>query len=941
MKLLLHGKRLGIRIAGFLFLGALLASAGGAQVDSSLAGLEESFVHPPDDCRIMVRWWWFGPAVAKPEIKRELEQMKAAGIGGVEIATLYPLALDDPPTGFHNIPFLSNEHIDALRFAATEARALGLRVDITLGSGWPFGGPHIAVTQAAGAMRVETVPIPSGSQSIAIPSLTTGENLEAVFLAPGSPESLVFREAKQVQKPVIENGRLSIPAETKGPYAGVFFISSRTGMNVKRAAVGAEGFVLDHYDQSAIESHLHAVGDRMMEAFGGHPPYAVFSDSLEDYGSDWTSDLLEQFRQRRGYDLTPYLPSLIADAGANSSAIRHDWGKTLTELANEHYLKPLHAWAQKHHTLLRSQTYGFPPVTLSSNQFEDLPEGEGKATLWMWRQFSDTRWAASAGHLFDKPVISSETWTWLHSPAFRATPLDMKAEADLHFLQGINQLVGHGWPYSPPMAGDPGWRMYAAGAFNAHNPWWFAMPDLALYLQRVSFALRQGKPANDVALLLPNDDAWASFTVSGQSSSQVTTKTGFNTRGSNLSIDESMGELLGSNVIPQILDSGFNLDFIDGDAIDSLGIRYPVLVLPGVDRLPLATYRKIEAYARRGGIVIATRHLPSTAPGFLNAEVESRAIQEISERLFRSAGAAGHFVKDEGELGRTLARVYEPDVILTPSAPEVGFIHRRLEFGDLYFVANTANHPIHVQARFRDGKSHAESWDPFTGRITRIPNAAEIDLALQPYESRLVFFTNSADKAERGWVSDSPLKEIDLSSDWKLSFTGRNQTISMATLHSWSEEAAFKYYSGQVIYEKEIDVPAGLVRGNSVVLDFGEGAPVPKPDPLPAFNLRAYLDGPIREAGEVYVNGQRAGVVWHPPYTIDLTSLVKPGINQLKIVVGNTAINSLAGQTLPDYRLLNDRYGERFVPQDMRNLQPQPSGLLGHLRLKIISRHKE
>ena len=120
----------------------------------------------------------------------------------------------------------------------------------------------------------------------------------------------------------------------------------------------------------------------------------------------------------------------------------------------------------------------------------------------MWREFSDTRWAASAGHLFGRPVISSETWTWLHSPAFRATPLDLKAEADLHFLQGINQLVGHGWPYSPDEAGEPGWRMYAAAALNAHNPWSFVMPELARYLQRVSFALRQGKPANDVACLL-------------------------------------------------------------------------------------------------------------------------------------------------------------------------------------------------------------------------------------------------------------------------------------------------------------------------------------------------------------------------------------------------------------------------------------------------------
>ena len=150
-----------------------------------------------------------------------------------------------------------------------------------------------------------------------------------------------------------------------------------------------------------------------------HPPYAVFSDSLEDNESDWTPDLLQEFSRRRGYDLTPHLLALIGDAGSDTAAIRHDWGKTLTELANDHYLRPLQKWAAQHHTFLRSQTYGTPPVTLSSNRYVDLPEGEGKASLQMWRQFSDTRWAASAGHLFGKRVISSETWTWLHSPAFR------------------------------------------------------------------------------------------------------------------------------------------------------------------------------------------------------------------------------------------------------------------------------------------------------------------------------------------------------------------------------------------------------------------------------------------------------------------------------------------------------------------------------------------
>ena len=924
------------RLPGAAVFGVLLffclshLPAGFAQADPTLAQLTESFAHPPDDCRIMMRWWWFGPAVTKPEIQRELEQMKAAGIGGLEIATLYPQALDDPQTGFRNLPYLSDEYIDALRFAASEATKLGLRIDVTLGSGWPFGGPHIPVTQAAGEMRVETVAIPSNARSIVAPSVSAGEQLIATFLVPGSGDALAFTEAKPLPIGAIENGRLKISGEQSSTSSAVFFISSRTGMMVKRPAVGAEGFVLDHYDQKATENHLHVVGDRLLEAFGDHPPYAVFSDSLEDYGSNWTGDLLEQFRQRRGYDLTPHLPALVADAGPETDAVRHDWSKTLTELTNERFLAPLHAWAQQHHTLLRSQTYGFPPVTLSSNRYEDLPEGEGKATLRMWRQFSDTRWAASAGHLFGKPVISSETWTWLHSPAFRATPLDMKAEADLHFLQGINQLVGHGWPYSPQIAGEPGWRMYAAGAFDAHNPWWFAMPDLAAYLQRVSFAMRQGKPVSDVALLLPNDDAWAGFSIPRQSSEPVTSKGGFNTRGETLSIDESMGKLLGDKVIPQILDAGFNFDFLDGDAIDALGIRYPVLVLPGVNRLPVSTYQKIEQYALHGGIVIATRGLPSTAPGLVNAESESKEIKAISQRLFRDQGAPGHFLEDESQLGRFVASKLKPDVDFSPKTPEIGFNHRQLSAGDLYFIANTSNQPHNFVATFRSSARYGEWWDAFTGRTSPVENPAKIEISLQPYESRLIYFTNSASttRPAHSRSKDAHSSVIDLSGDWNLSFSGLNQTIHMATLHSWSEEESFKYYSGQVAYEKTIELP-NVSTADSLVLDFGEGKPVAKPDPMPAFNMRAYLEGPVREAAEIYVNGRRAGVVWHPPYRVDVTSLLKAGKNELRIVVGNTAINSLAGRALPDYRLLNDRYGERFIPQGMDNLQPLPSGLLG------------
>ncbi|MGA2536172.1 MAG: glycosyl hydrolase, partial [Terracidiphilus sp.] len=351
------------------------------QAGTGLEELHRSFQNPPDSSRIMMRWWWFGPAATKPELTRELEQMKAAGIGGVEIANLYALALDDPKDGFRNTPFLSSEHLDTLRFAAQEARRLGLRADVTLGSGWPLGGPEIPVTEAAGKLRVESIPIEAGVTSTAVPFVDAGEELISAFLLPAHASAEQIADAIPLSPPV--GGRYSF-ASAAEPRTLLVFISSRTGMMVKRPSVGAAGFVLDHYDHAATMQHLHAVGDKLLSAFGDQPPYAVFSDSLEDYASDWTPALLSEFERRRGYDLRPHLAALVMDAGAETKAVRHDWGRTLTELADENFLAPMRAWAADHHTLLRSQTYGFPPVTLYSNRLADLIEGEGKATFMMW-----------------------------------------------------------------------------------------------------------------------------------------------------------------------------------------------------------------------------------------------------------------------------------------------------------------------------------------------------------------------------------------------------------------------------------------------------------------------------------------------------------------------------------------------------------------------------
>lgn len=910
-----------------LFIAAGVAPAQTPSIDE----LQRAFVRPPDDARIMMRWWWFGPAVTKPELERELRVMKEGGIGGFEVQPVYPLSLDDPGKGIRNFPFLSDEYIDALRFVSAKSRELGLRMDLTLGSGWPFGGPQVSIDQAAGMLRSERVKLEEGQRRVPVPHISAGEKFLAVFAVRARGAAIEPDSIREITD--IKDGVVTLPGDLAGPAEVLFFISSRAGMQVKRPAIGGEGFVLDHLDRGAIDNYLNKVGDRLLQAFGSNPPYAVFCDSLEVYNQDWTGNFLDEFKQRRGYDLKPLLPALVADIGPRTGAIRHDWGETLTELLNERFLQPLHDWSQRNHTRLRMQDYGIPAAVLSSNAFVDLPEGEGP----QWKTLRATRWASSASHLYGHQVTSSETWTWLHSPVFRASPLDMKAEADLHFLVGINQLIGHGWPYTPEQVEYPGWRFYAAGVFDEKNPWWIVMPDVARYLQRVSYLLRQGQPANDVALYLPNHDAWASFSAG------------------RVHMIDILRELVGPDVIPKVLDSGYDFDFFDDAALAKVGSvekdnlllggnKYRVVILPGVERIPPATLRKLDEFVRRGGVLIATRRIPGTAPGLQATQTEKDEVRDISRRLFEGQSATAHFVADEkAQLGSTLQSLLRPDVSLSPAVPEIGFVHRRTTDADIYFVANTSNARQNVKATFRSTGRQVESWDPLTGQAfaAEVQNRGEagttVGLDIEPYGSRVLIFSQRSLTKPQTANPASVAFALDLSDGWRVSFGENGKPTVMDHLRSWTDDVDTRYFSGVATYEKEIEVKENMLQdGLALRLDFGEGQAI-APQTLRA-GMQAWFDPPVREAAVIYVNGQRAGSVWCPPYSVELKGLMRPGQNKLRIVVGNLALNYMAGHRLPDYRLLNLRYGERFQAQDMDKVKPVPAGLLGSVRLVALKR---
>src|SRR5262245_19710998 len=220
----------------------------------NIGNIEAQFKNPPDDSRIMMRWWWLGPSVTKPRLEREMRLMKEGGIGGVEVQSVYPVALDDPATGIKNLPFLSDEFIDALRFTADKARELGLRLDLTLGSGWPYGGPSVTVDDASGRLRIEQVKLGNDSRRVVIPSLGGGEKLIAAFLVRAEGERVVPESMGEISN--VRDGVALLPTDLEGRNTVYFFISSRTGMQVKRPALGAEGFVLDHLNGRAARNYL-------------------------------------------------------------------------------------------------------------------------------------------------------------------------------------------------------------------------------------------------------------------------------------------------------------------------------------------------------------------------------------------------------------------------------------------------------------------------------------------------------------------------------------------------------------------------------------------------------------------------------------------------------------------------------------------------------------
>jgi hypothetical protein len=481
------------------------------------------------------RWWWEGNAVNKKDLAWNLEQYQKAGLGGVELTPIYGIY------GYEKqfIDFLSPQWMQMFTYTLTEAKRLGIGVDLANGTGWPFGGPWVTDNDASKTIYFKTYTVNGGEQlkdvveyqqeawvrtannkpaaiDTILKPVYVNKNLQALALDqiqyPGKlplTSLMAYSDSKTVLDitgKVDANGKLNWTAPQNGEKWTLYALfEGLHGKMVERAAPGGEGYAIDHFSATASTNYFK----KFDAAFKGHDiSYlrSFFNDSYEVDDArgqgNWTPQLFSEFKKRKGYDLKEQLPALFGkdDADKNSRVI-YDYRSVIDELLLEHFTIAWKKWAGSRGKMVRNQSHGSPANTLDLYSVVDIPETEGNDILRF-------KFATSAANVTGKKLVSSESATWLNEH-FLSSWGDVKKAIDLYFLGGVNHIFYHGTEYSPKDAPWPGWLFYAAVHFQPTNPQWKDFHTLNEYIARVQSFLQNGRPDNDVLLYYPIIDRYS------------------------------------------------------------------------------------------------------------------------------------------------------------------------------------------------------------------------------------------------------------------------------------------------------------------------------------------------------------------------------------------------------------------------------------------------
>jgi hypothetical protein len=322
-----------------------------------------------------------------------------------------------------------------------------------------------------------------------------------------------------------------------------------------------------------------------------------------------------------------------------------------------------------------------------------------------------------------------------------------------------------------------------------------------------------------------------------------------------------------------------------------------------------------------GGIVVGPK--PTDSPSNSDNQAKFKAIADQlwgSGKGTRKVGE-GHVFAGQSAADALEALAVPPDLEHTKPQHDtsVGYAHRKVSDGDIYFVHNRKNRAEDVEATFRVAGEEPELWHAETGEMERasyrVANGRTIvPLDLDAGEAVFVVFRKpgSAQGRTLPQVTETPVGTADGS--WKVAFQpnrGAPASITLDELSAWNEhpDPGVKYFSGTATYTKTIQAAAEwFATGAKMVLDLGS----------------------VKNIAEVTVNGRSAGVLWHAPFKADVTGALKPGVNTVEIEVTNLWANRVIGDLQPN---VTKKY--TWTPLDfLRTESPLlPSGLLGPVRV--------
>jgi hypothetical protein len=856
---------------------------------SPLASADDT-AWPPvtHEAKPWTRWWWLGSGVDEKNLTRELEAFAKAGIGGVEICPIYGAK------GYEqrDLPFLSEKWTAAYGHTAKETARLGMGVDLTTGTGWPFGGPWVEERDASASLQ--SVKFQTGGGKQVDVKLPAGK-VEVLKAWPeeGEPVDLAAE---------VKDGRLAWT-----PPAGnwrIHGLVSKHGIQkVKRAAPGGAGWVLDPFSPGSLANYLKPF-DTALDRSDVPEPRAHFHDSFEYYGAGWTDALFARFEKLRGYDLRAQLPAFHGEGEADTVArVRADYRETLSDLHRD-YLAQWHDWAKTRGSLTRNQAHGSPGNLLDHYAVADIPETE------IFRHVDEAQipmlqFASSAAHVTGKKLVSAETFTWL-GEHFQVTPAELKEAADFVWLGGVNHILFHGIPYSPQDAPWPGWLFYASTHMGPNGGLWKDLPAFNAYITRVQSFLQSGKPDADVLLYFPIHDLWHSgeekvplFTMHNQ--------------------DQWLHPSAFHRAAMELWKGGVSVDFVSDRLLDDLvvkdrqlvsgGNRYPLLIIPESRFLSEKTAARLADLCEQGAIVIALGKPGRDVPGQHDLDARRKRLA-TSEAKIDHAGTSTA-LPIFSKVGASAA---EMDL----ARQRIRYVRRRLDDGHAYFLVNSSGKSIDAAVKLARAHQSAVMLDPMSGKSGVADTTGGIRLVLAPGESRIVR-TFSRKQAEGSrWSDPEPAGEpIALTGTWKVSFLDGGPVLPPAfettALASWTDQTdpAYRNFSGTALYRLEFE----FKDKSPALLDFGE----------------------IAHTAKVRLNGKDAGTCWAPPHRLDLGGLLEAGRNVLEVEVTNLAANRIAD--LDRRKVPWKAFHEiNFVNIDYKNFDasgwaPLPSGLLGPVTL--------